>query len=79
MPCATALRSKKQKPAGATEWKSVADVFGFPGDVLADGVIRFNMPRKDLHVTIDGIEIKPGLALGAWAATISLCATGRIT
>ncbi len=57
-----------QKPAGAAEWKSVADVFEFPGDVLPGGVIRFNMPRKDLHVTVGGIEIKPGLALGAWAA-----------
>src|SRR5450759_2878251 len=56
------------KPAGAADWKSVADVFGFPGDVLAGGVIRFNMPRKDLPVTGGGTEIKPGLALGAWAA-----------
>jgi hypothetical protein len=57
-----------QKPAGAVEWISVADVFGFPGDVLPGGVIRFNMPRKDLHVTVGGTEIKPGLALGGWAA-----------
>ncbi len=57
-----------QKPADAVEWKSVDDVFGFPGDVLPGGVIRFNMPRKDLHVTVGGTEIKPGLALGAWAA-----------
>jgi hypothetical protein len=57
-----------QKPAGAVEWKSVADIFGFPGDVLPGGVIRFNMPRKDLHVTVGGTEIKPALALGAWAA-----------
>jgi biotin operon repressor len=26
------------------------------------------MPRKDLHVTVNGTEIKPALALGAWAA-----------
>ena len=57
-----------QKPASAVEWKSVADVFEFPGDVLPGGVIRFNMPRKDLHVTVGSIEIKPGLALGGWAA-----------
>lgn len=57
-----------QKPADATEWKNVADVFGFPGDALPAGVIRFNMPRKDLHVTVGGTEIKPALALGAWAA-----------
>ena len=52
----------------AAEWKGAQDVFGFPGDLLPDNVIRFNMPRNDLHVTIAGTEIKPGLALGAWAA-----------
>ena len=57
-----------QKAAAAGEWKTVEDVFGFPGDVLPGGVIRFNMPRKDLHVTVSGTEIKPGLALGGWAA-----------
>jgi hypothetical protein len=51
-----------QKPAGAVEWKSVAEVFGFPGDVLPGGVIRFNMPRKDLHVSVGSTEIKPALA-----------------
>jgi len=44
------------------------DVFGFPGANLPGGVVRFNMPRKDLHVTLAGTEVKPGLALGAWAA-----------
>jgi len=55
-----------QKAAG--EWKTVEDVFGFPGANLPGGVVRFNMPRKDLHVTLAGTEVKPGLALGAWAA-----------
>jgi hypothetical protein len=26
------------------------------------------MPRKDLHVMVRGTAIKPGLALGSWAA-----------
>jgi hypothetical protein len=57
------------KPTGAApEWKNVEDVFGFPGDVLPGDVIRFNMPRKDLHVTVGSTEVKPALALGAWAA-----------
>ena len=34
-----------------------------PGDVL-----RFGMPRKDLHVSLDKVAIKAGLALGSWAA-----------
>ncbi len=50
------------------EWKPVQDVFGFPGNLLPGNVIRFNMPRTDLHVTVAGIEVKPALALGAWAA-----------
>jgi uncharacterized protein DUF1259 len=52
----------------AGEWKTVEDVFGFPGANLPGGVIRFNMARKDLHVTIGSTEVKPGLALGGWAA-----------
>ena len=63
---APAQTTGDQKASG--EWKAVEDVFGFPGANLPGGVIRFNMPRKDLHVTLAGTEIKPGLALGAWAA-----------
>ena len=61
-----AQASGDKKAAG--EWKAVEDVFGFPGANLPGGVIRFNMPRKDLHITLAGTEVKPGLALGGWAA-----------
>lgn len=54
--------------ASGTEWKNVEAAFGFPGVLLPGDVMRFNMPRKDLHVTLGSTEIKPGLALGAWAA-----------
>src|SRR5216683_377707 len=62
---ATAQTTGDQKPG---EWKTVEDVFGFPPANLPGGVARVNMPRKDLHVTIAGTEVKPGLALGGWAA-----------
>ena len=29
---------------------------------------RLGFPRTDLHVTVAGLAIKPGLALGSWAA-----------
>jgi biopolymer transport protein ExbD len=58
----------QQKAASGVDWKPVQEVFGFAGDMLPENVIRFNMPRKDLHVTVGGTEVKPGLALGAWAA-----------
>lgn len=31
-------------------------------------VYRVGFPRTDLHVLVDGVAIKPGLALGSWAA-----------
>jgi hypothetical protein len=34
-----------------------------PGDVM-----KFGLPRKDLRVTLDDIEIKAALALGSWVA-----------
>lgn len=34
----------------------------------AGEVYRVGFPRTDLHVSAHGIEIKPGLALGSWAA-----------
>ncbi len=48
-------------------WKPVEDAMGRPGTVMGE-VLRFGMPRKDLHVMVRGTAIKPGLALGSWAA-----------
>jgi len=38
----------------ASRWKDVEAVFGYPGSALPDGVVRFNMPRTDLRVTVLG-------------------------
>src|SRR6185437_7258184 len=32
------------------------------------GVIKFGFPRTDLSVTVDGVTLKPALALGSWVA-----------
>ena len=34
----------------------------------AGEVYRVGFPRTDLHVTVQGVSVKPGLALGSWAA-----------
>ena len=57
-----------QTASAASDWKSVEDAMGRPGQAQPGGVIRFGMPRKDLHVVLNGVEIKAGLALGSWAA-----------
>src|SRR6266403_304478 len=51
-----------------SNWKQVEAAMGRPGQTQPGDVIRFGMPRKDLHVVLDGVDIKPGLALGAWTA-----------
>jgi hypothetical protein len=57
-----------QTAVSAGDWKQVEDAMGRPGQTQPGDVIRFGMPRKDLHVVLDGVEIKAGLALGSWAA-----------
>lgn len=43
-------------------------ILGRPGAEQPGGVYRFGFPRTDLHVTVAGVDIKPALALGSWAA-----------
>ncbi len=42
-------------------------VLGRPGQRIGD-VCKFGFPRTDLQVTVQGVVIKPRLALGSWAA-----------
>ena len=60
--------------ADETRWQSVADALGKSGTELPGGVYRVGLPRTDLHVTLDGIDLKPALALGSWLA---FAATGK--
>ena len=52
----------------ATDWKAVDRVLGRDGAVQAGQVHRYAFPRSDLRVTLDGVRIKPALALGSWLA-----------
>lgn len=52
----------------ATNWGSVDKVLGRAGAVQAGDVHRYSFPRSDLSVTLDGIRVKPALALGSWLA-----------
>lgn len=51
-----------------TNWDAVGKALGKPGTVQAGGVYRVAFPRSDLHVSLDGVAIKPALALGSWVA-----------
>ena len=54
--------------AADADWAKVADALGKPGTEMAGGVYRVGLPRTDLHVQLDGVDIKPTLALGSWLA-----------
>ena len=45
----------------------IDQILGRSGQKTGD-VYRVSFPRTDLHVSINGLAIKPGLALGSWAA-----------
>src|SRR3977135_1961601 len=53
--------------AQAIDWQKVDDAFGRKAAV-SDDVHRYGFPRTDLTVTLDGVTIKPALALGGWVA-----------
>jgi len=49
------------------DWQKVDEALGRKPAVTGD-VHRYGFPRTDLSVTLDGITIKPALALGGWVA-----------
>src|SRR3954454_6961098 len=53
--------------AQEVDWQKVDDAFGRKPAVSGD-VHRYGFPRTDLSVTLDGVPIKPALALGGWVA-----------
>ena len=59
-------------PAHAAEpWEQeIATAIGKPGTEMPGGVYRVGLPRSDLHVMLDGVAIKPALALGSWLAFV---------
>lgn len=59
-------------PALGADWSAVATALGKSGTEGAGGAYRVGFPRTDLNVTLDGITLKPTLALGAWVAFLPM-------
>src|SRR5215467_11770777 len=49
-------------------WQAVEAAMGRSGQAQADGAYKFGLPRGDMKVTVDGVQVKPTLALGSWVA-----------
>src|ERR1700758_294959 len=53
----------------ADDWQAqVGAALGKTGAQAPGGIYRVSLPRTDLKVTLDGVELKPGFALGSWLA-----------
>ena len=56
----------------APEWNLVTGVLGRDPVEQPNDIRRYNFPRGDLTVVADGIEIKPGFALGTWLSFLPM-------
>jgi hypothetical protein len=54
--------------AAEIDWSKVDQALGKKGSDQTGGVHKYGLPRSDLKVTLDGVAIKPSLALGSWLA-----------
>jgi hypothetical protein len=50
------------------DWKKVDEAIGRNAAVVSGDVHRYAFPRTDLNVTLDGVTVRPALALGGWTA-----------
>lgn len=58
-------RAHAQRPI---DWRAVDAAMGRTGATQPGDTYRFNMPRSDLRVVSQGVEIRPSFALGSWLA-----------
>ena len=55
--------------AADDDWQAqVGEALGKTGSAAAGGIYRVGLPRTDIKATLDGVELKPGFALGSWLA-----------
>jgi len=64
---ACVLGSISSAQAQNIDWQKVDETLGRK-PAVSDDVHRYGFPRSDLSVTLDGVTIKPALALGGWVA-----------
>src|SRR5262245_38279526 len=61
------LALSTQSLGAEIDWSKVDTALGKTATVQGE-VHRYGIPRSDLQVTLDGVTIKPALALGGWVA-----------
>ena len=66
--CGAVLSTAVAANAQAIDWAKIDATFGRSPAAVAGEIHRYGFPRTDLQVTLDGVTIRPTLALGGWIA-----------
>jgi hypothetical protein len=66
--CLSATPPDANAQQKSEDWKPVEEALGKSGQVLAGDVYRVAMPRTDLKVKVQSVDVKAGFALGSYAA-----------
>jgi hypothetical protein len=64
----SAVSATAQSNGRSDDWSAVTSAIGRAGAVQPDGAMKYGFPRSDLDVTLDGVKLRPALALGSWVA-----------
>jgi hypothetical protein len=62
---APSIQARAQESPG---WSAADQALGRAGAAQPGGVHKYSFPRGDLSVTVNGIQLRPALALGTWIA-----------
>jgi Domain of Unknown Function (DUF1259) len=54
--------------ADEADWQPVGEALGVSGSMEPGDVYRVSLPRSDLEVTADGVQVKAAFVLGSWLA-----------
>lgn len=64
----TASLAAQPAPPVGLDTAAIDRAIGKSGQAMPGDVYRVAFPRSDLNVTVGGVKVKPGFALGSWAA-----------
>jgi Domain of Unknown Function (DUF1259) len=59
---------EQEAQADAVPDRDVGEALGVSGSMEPGDVYKVSLPRSDLEVTVDGVQIRPSFALGSWLA-----------
>ncbi|NUO38030.1 MAG: DUF1259 domain-containing protein [Gemmatimonadaceae bacterium] len=62
------LAAGQQTSSKSSDWSAVDQALGRKGAAQPGDVMKYSFPRSDLQVTVNGVQVKPGFALGSWIA-----------